>query len=625
MVNKADKNFKDNSTARTWTAGLRRSSTADNIATGHSALPPLAAGQNGGVEPLGRATFKERLRVAGLLAARAGSALRHILGAPVRAIIGLGRRPPERLLIAPQDIRTSDPTLAADIYAGYFAFGGKIVNAHGRSPFELEPASETWARILAGFGWLRHLRAADTAVARANARALVDDFLNLASRPSHIPAWEPEVAARRMLAFLSQSPIILEGADRPFYRRFIKGLGRIQLFLERKIVGGLAGEPRLLAAIALAEFGLCAEGTRNLTRKGTKLLAEELERQILPDGGHISRNPEILLELLPDLLPLRQAYAARGLQPPTQLLNAIDRMMPMLRLFRHGDGTLALFNGMGVTPPELLATILAYDDVRAQALTSARQSGYQRLQAADAIAIIDAGCPPPQIFSNRAHAGCASFEFSIGSQRLVINCGAPDANRATAREAARMTAAHSTLVIDDTSSCRFASHAGLQKWLGDQIVSGPDKVDVERLDQPTGTMVALAHNGYEARFSLIHERRILLSHDGRTLEGTDRLRAAKAGEPAEKQPFALRFHIHPNVRLKRVRDGRAVLCVLPNGRRWLFETTAGEAHIEESIFFAAPDGPRSCAQIAVHGETGPGTVVEWSFRHIERKAPRSEG
>ena len=248
-----------------------------------------------------------------------------------------------------------------------------------------------------------------------------------------------------------------------FYRRFMKGLGRTQVFLEQKIAGGLAGEPRLIAAIALAELGLCVEGTRNLTRKGTKPLAEELDRQILPDGGHVSRNPEILLDLLPDLLPLRQAYAARGLQPPAQLLNAIDRMMPMLRLFRHGDGTLALFNGMGVTPPELLATILAYDDVRAQPLTSARHSGYQRLEAADAIALIDAGRPPPQIYSQRAHAGCSSFEFSVGAQRLVINCGAPDANRAPAREAARMTAAHSTLVIDDTSSCRFASLTRIAK------------------------------------------------------------------------------------------------------------------------------------------------------------------
>jgi len=574
---------------------------------------------HGGDEFLAGVTFKERLRVVGLLASRAGRALRHGFSAPFWAAVELARPLPERLLIAPQDIRTSDPTLAADIYAGYFALGGKIVNVHGRSPFEIEPVSSSWARALAGFGWLRHLRAADTVVARANARALVEDFLDLAGKPSPIPAWEPETAARRLLSFLSQSPILLEGADHPFYRRYIKALNRTALFLERRLSGGLEGEPRLLAAIAIAEFGLCAEGTRHMIRKGTNFLIEEINRQILPDGGHISRNPEALLELLPDLLPLRQTYATRGLQPPAELLNAIDRMMPMLRLFRHGDGTLALFNGMGVTPPELLATVLAYDDVQSQALMSARHSGYQRLKAWDSIVIIDAGPPPPPIFSARAHAGCASFEFSIGIHRLVINCGAPDANREAAREASRTTAAHSTLIVGDMSSCRFARHAGLRKWLGDRIVLGPDKVDVERIDELAGTKVALAHNGYEAQFGIIHERHILLSKDGRVLQGRDFLRAVHAAASLQKHLFALRFHIHPNVRLKRVRGGRGVLCILPNDSRWLFEISEGDAEIEESIFFAAPDGPRGCAQIAVHGETQGELSLDWSFRQAENQ------
>jgi uncharacterized heparinase superfamily protein len=562
------------------------------------------------------------LRIAGLFAGRARAAFKCALYAPLRALTGLGRRPPERLLIAPQDIRTKDPTLAADIYAGYFAFGGKIVNAHGRSPFEIESGSPAWARALAGFSWLRHLRAADTAVARANARVLVGDFLSLAGTPDRSPAWEPEVAARRLIAFLSQSPVILDGADRNYYRQFMKGLGRTEVFLERRLAGRLEGEARLIAAIALAGFGLCTEGGRSLLRKGSKLLAEELERQILPDGGHISRNPEKLLDLLPDLLPLRQAYSARGLQPPVQLLNTIDRMMPMLRLFRHGDGTLALFNGMGVTPPELLATILAYDDVRAQPLMSARHSGYQRIEAANAVVIMDAGRPPPQNFSSRAHAGCGSFEFSVGAQRLVINCGAPDANRAAAREAARMTAAHSALVIDDTSSCRFASQTGLLKWLSGEIIFGPDKVDAERCEEADATAVALAHNGYEERFGLLHERRIALHKDGKALSGADRLYLADPGRLIETRPFALRFHIHPNIRLKRVRDGRAIVCVMPDESRWVFETEAGQAVIEESIFFAAPDGPRSCAQIVLHGETGADVAVTWSFRHIERRATR---
>ncbi|MBK9081504.1 MAG: hypothetical protein IPL88_05205 [Rhizobiales bacterium] len=74
---------------------------------------------------------------------------------------------------------------------------------------------------------------------------------------------------------------------------------------------------------------------------------------------------------------MRQAYAARGAEAPPQLLNAIDRMLPMLRMMRHGDGSLALFNGMGVTRPEILATLLAYDDAAWACRLHAPHSGYR--------------------------------------------------------------------------------------------------------------------------------------------------------------------------------------------------------------------------------------------------------
>jgi len=38
-----------------------------------------------------------------------------------------------------------------------------------------------------------------------------------------------------------------------------------------------------------------------------------------------------------------------------------DRMMPVVRFFRHSDGSFARFNGMGPTPADLLFTLLAYD------------------------------------------------------------------------------------------------------------------------------------------------------------------------------------------------------------------------------------------------------------------------
>src|SRR4030095_15895847 len=145
----------------------------------------------------------------------------------------------------------------------------------------------------------------------------------------------------------------------------------------------------------------------------------------LPDGGHISRNPGTLIELLIDLLPLRQAFAARNVVPPPALINAIDRMMPMLRFFRHGDGNFALFNGMGPTPGDRLATVLAYDDARGTPVANAPYSGYQPLQAGSMVALMDTSGPPPVALSHEAHAGCLSFELSAQQHRLGVNCGLP--------------------------------------------------------------------------------------------------------------------------------------------------------------------------------------------------------
>src|ERR1700728_2086126 len=327
----------------------------------------------------------------------------------------------DRLIIAPHDLRTADATRAAEIYAGRFVFAGKIVTCHGRSIFDLEPPSEDWEVALLGFGWLRHLRAADTALTRANARSLVDDWI---SNPSHKRpvARRADVLARRVISLLSQAP-----------------------YLRYTMLDIPDGVPRLQVLIALCYASLCLANQARHIRGAARNLSDELQRQILPDGGHISRNPGALIELLIDLLPLRQTFAARNIAPPPALLNAIDRMMPMLRFFRHGDGSFALFNGMSSAPSDLLATLLAYDDTHGVPMANMPHTGFQRLEAGALTLIMDTGPPPPASVSHDAHAGCLSFELSSGASRIVINCGMPTTGRDNWRVFARGTAAHSTL------------------------------------------------------------------------------------------------------------------------------------------------------------------------------------
>src|SRR5882724_31513 len=330
----------------------------------------------------------------------------------------------DRLVIAPQDLRTSDATRASEIYSGRFSFAGKVVVCDARSPFQVIPPSDEWAAGVHGFGWLRHLRAAETEVTRANARALVNEWITHRNASNAI-ASRPDVVARRIISWLTQATLVLEDSEVRFYRRFMRSLAYQVRTLRHTYPLARDGVPRLQAAIALTYAALCMQGQARYVASDTERLGEELARQILPDGGHISRNPGALVELLVDLLPLRQVFSARNIPPPPALLNAIDRMMPMLRFFRHGDGNFALFNGMGPTPTDLITTILAYDDARGAPLANAPHSGYQRLESAGTLVLMDAGRPPPMAVSQEAHAGCLSFELSARQSRLVVNCGLP--------------------------------------------------------------------------------------------------------------------------------------------------------------------------------------------------------
>ena len=213
----------------------------------------------------------------------------------------------DRLLIAPQDLRTADATRASEIYAGRFAFAGKVVVCDGRSMFEMEPPSDEWAAALLGFGWLRHLRAADSGITRANARALVDEWIALQGS-WHPVAWRPEVLSRRIISWLSQSTLILQDADVRFYRRFLRSLARQVRYLRHTAGDARRGVARMQARIALGYAALCIAGQARHIKSATERLQHEIERQILPDGGHISRNPGAIIEILLEFLPLRQAF-----------------------------------------------------------------------------------------------------------------------------------------------------------------------------------------------------------------------------------------------------------------------------------------------------------------------------
>ncbi len=523
-------------------------------------------------------------------------------------------RKAERLLIAPQDLRTADGTRASEIYAGRFAFSGKVVISDGRSPFEVVPPSDEWAAALLGFGWLRHLRAAEFGITRANARALVDEWISVQGSWDPV-GWQPEILARRITSWLSQAPLILHDADDAFYRRFLRSLVRQVRYLRHTALEAREGVPRMQALVALTYAALCMSGQARHMRSAVKQLVAEIDHQILPDGGHISRNPGALIELLLDLLPLRHAFAARNIAPPPQLNNAIDRMMPMMRFFRHGDGNFAHFNGMGPTLPDVMATILAYDDARGAPLSNAPHSGYQRAEAGEMLLLLDAGAPPPINVSQEAHAGSLAFEMSHGLQRIIVNCGLPGTNKEAWRQVARATAAHSTVVFNDTSSARFLESGSFKRLLGTPIVSGPKDIQVSREERGDAIILRSSHDGYADRFKVVHQRALKLALDGHRLDGEE-LFVSTDGDMIPQDiadEFAVRFHLHPSVKANKLTDGHSVMLVLPNRAAWTFNGYEDRVEIEESVYLPGSDGPRRTVQIVIYGRARKILRIHWSL------------
>jgi len=232
---------------------------------------------------------------------------------------------------------------------------------------------------------------------------------------------------------------------------------------------------------------------------------------------------------------------------------------------------------------------------------------------------MDCGAPPPGPFSAEAHAGCLAFELSTGTHRIVVNCGAAkDTRQSKWDNALRVTAAHSTLTLADTSQSAIITTGWARELLGPRLSGGVSAVETSRIETSQGWSLSAAHDGYLATFGVQHERQLTLSIQGTSLTGIDRLvPKGRPRGPGGGLPFVIRFHIHPDVRMS-ASQGGDILLKLPNGEGWRFRAQTSIA-TEESVYLGT-ETLRRTEQLVLSG-TVKDTPVEvgWVFEQIGRE------
>ena len=81
-------------------------------------------------------------------------------------------------------------------------------------------------------------------------------------------------------------------------------------------------------------------------------------------------------------------------------------------------------------------------------------------------------------------------------------------------------------------------------------------------------------------------------------------------------PFAVHFHLHPDVASWLEADANTVGLKLPDGERWRFVADGAAVSIEESAYFANSTGPRAAMQIVLRAATYGESEVKWVIERV---------
>lgn len=521
----------------------------------------------------------------------------------------LGRR---FAYLAPH-IHQADPSVAADIAAGQVVLGGRSLLCGNRSPFYLDPPSESFAQALHGFGWLAHCEASESPAVRAHARALVRDFLELQEQAPPSVSDFPGVMARRVISWVTHSALLTEGQDIVWYHRLLAQLARdgarLAVYARRNDIG----VARLEAAVGLAFYALSLECGRKAISRAERILDLALASLIAPDGATHDRDCGTVALIAADLVAMLSLYRIRQVQPPPGFSSSLADMIAFLRLVQHPDGGLMLMNGGGRVPRDLASEVIRSRRGQASLLISAVETGFERLENGHAVLIADAGTPPRRSCSGRAGASALAFEFSTRADRIIVSCGVPPGADLDIARLYRSAAAHSTVLIEGEGLAGLRDVPVVTGEIEARLDPARGALAPLRARTENGETLTLGHRGFLQSHGYALERQLTLTDVLPGVIGRDRFTDQKAaGLP---RLVTLTFHLNPRIRPVRISRPDAIVLRLPDERpgydQFLFEAPGINLILEESRVFEAGSPQNRSHCIVIEAEISGTTDIIW--------------
>ena len=288
------------------------------------------------------------------------------------------------------------------------------------------------------------------------------------------------------------------------------------IFLKNNLEYDLLGNHLLANAKCLIFCGAYfTQNSKSFLQIGIEIFKKQLAEQILEDGGHFERSPMyhgIVTEDVLDIINLTQTYPSIfDKEFKRQLKYKVQKMILWYQNMNHTDGLISFFNDSSLNNAIKLKKIIEYAARLGIHIKSEdkkqfyfmEKTGYVRISQKKYSCIVDVGEIGPAYQSGHAHADTFSFEFSINSNRIIVNSGTSTYENNNLRLFQRSTSSHSTVEIDKMNSSEV--------WHCFRTARRRAPENIELIKSKKQIKVKAEHRGYHFFSKNTHRREWIFS------------------------------------------------------------------------------------------------------------------
>ncbi len=269
-----------------------------------------------------------------------------------------------------------------------------------------------------------------------------------------------------------------------------------------------------------------------LYSKAKEILGNELEEQILNDGGHFELSPmyhQIMLFRMLDAINLiknNQVTWEEEQEFIAFLVTKAELMLGWLKNISYRDGTIPLVNdsAVGIAPTSNM--LFKYAQTLNLVITEIKlsSSGYRKIEQQEYELLIDIGEIGASYLPGHAHADTFSFECKVHNKPFIVDTGISTYEDNSNRRYERGTSAHNTVEINQLDSSEV--------WGSFRVAN---RGSITYLKEKESSIKA-THNGYK-QLGLLHTRTFTFEEGEIVIE--DRL--------SKSMPSKLFLHFYPGI------------------------------------------------------------------------------